>query len=161
MSNNSYSNSIVNINKDNSFQPLIYSSRTLSKRKSSAALSNTMHVKQQEEELTDTVKVKNLAKSGWLYENGFTHDNIKNSAVIVGTNKRVDSWNKKIQQLNNNQEHLLLSTNYVTDIDDVLFEQSKQVNHEWDYNNPCLYCGFVFLKNSNNNYRKRCCQNIR
>jgi hypothetical protein len=54
----------------------------------------------------------------WLYENGFNHDNIKSSAIIVGTNKKVDSWNKKIQQLNNNQEHVLLSTDYLADIDD-------------------------------------------
>jgi hypothetical protein len=54
----------------------------------------------------------------WLYENGFNHDNIKSSAIIVGTNKKVDSWNKKIQQLNNSQEHVLLSTDYLADIDD-------------------------------------------
>jgi hypothetical protein len=54
----------------------------------------------------------------WLYESGFNHDNIKSSAVIVGTNKKVDSWNKTIQQLNNNQEHVLLSTDYIADIDD-------------------------------------------
>ena len=54
----------------------------------------------------------------WLYESGFNHDNIKSSAVIVGTNKKVDGWNKTIQQLNNNQEHVLLSTDYIADIDD-------------------------------------------
>ena len=55
----------------------------------------------------------------WLYENGFTIDAIKSSAVIVGTNKEVDMWNKRIQSLNiNNQEQIFLSNDYLADIDD-------------------------------------------
>ena len=54
----------------------------------------------------------------WLFENGFTHDAIKNSAVIVGTNILVDMWNKKIQQLNNNEEAVFLSHDYLADVDD-------------------------------------------
>jgi hypothetical protein len=54
----------------------------------------------------------------WLFENGFTHNAIKNSAVIVGTNILVDMWNKKIQQLNNNEEILFLSHDYLADLDD-------------------------------------------
>jgi hypothetical protein len=54
----------------------------------------------------------------WLYESGFNHDNVKNSALIVGTNKEVDTWNKTIQQLNNNETHVLLSTDYLADVDD-------------------------------------------
>ena len=70
--------------------------------------------------------VKNLAQTeevlddslNWLYESGFNEDSIKSSAVIVGTNKLVDMWNKKIQQRNTNDDVLLTSTDYLADIDD-------------------------------------------
>jgi hypothetical protein len=66
---------------------------------------------------SDTSSILDSSLS-WLYESGFTVDNISSSAVIVGTNKFVDMWNKKIQTMNNGEERLFVSTDYLADIDD-------------------------------------------
>jgi len=66
----------------------------------------------------DTVHQVLDSSLNWLYESGFTLDDITSSAVIVGTNKLVDMWNKKIQQLNDNEEKIFLSTDYLADVDD-------------------------------------------
>ena len=54
----------------------------------------------------------------WLYESGFTFSAITSSAVIVGTNKLVDMWNKRIQNLNKNEVKIFYSTDYLADVDD-------------------------------------------
>ena len=54
----------------------------------------------------------------FLYEGGFTLQTIMNSAVICGTNKLVNMWNKKIQRLNENEEVVFYSNDSLADIDD-------------------------------------------
>jgi hypothetical protein len=39
--------------------------------------------------------------------------------------------------------------------------QFKDVRQVWDYENPCLYCKFVFLKSQTTAFRKKCCANGR
>jgi hypothetical protein len=54
----------------------------------------------------------------FLYEGGFTQENIMNSAVICGTNKLVNMWNEKIQKLNQSNEVVYYSNDSLADIDD-------------------------------------------
>lgn len=30
---------------------------------------------------------------------------------------------------------------------------------EWDYNNPCMFCGCIWLKSQNKHMRSKCCSN--
>jgi nucleoside-triphosphatase THEP1 len=46
------------------------------------------------------------------------HNNLRNKTILCITNERVDYWNKKIQDLNPNTPHTLLSHDYFSDVDD-------------------------------------------
>ena len=56
----------------------------------------------------------------WLHPGGdlTSHDSIRNKTILAITNERVDMWNKKIQDMNPNHPHTLLSHDYFADVDD-------------------------------------------
>jgi len=35
----------------------------------------------------------------------------------------------------------------------------RATDQEWDWNNPCIYCGCIFLTTEHKEWRKHCCQN--
>jgi len=54
----------------------------------------------------------------WMYPNGLANADHGNLAIMATLNKDVKEWNTAIQKLNPNEEHILLSANFLGDIDD-------------------------------------------
>ena len=53
-----------------------------------------------------------------LYPQGFDSDVAKDSCILAATNDRGDMWNEKIQKLNRNRMHTLVSKDFLCDVDD-------------------------------------------
>jgi len=54
----------------------------------------------------------------WVYSDGLMNANHADIAILTTLNKDVREWNSRIQELNPNEPHILLSSNQLADVDD-------------------------------------------
>ncbi len=68
---------------------------------------------------TLTLKITQYSKKYWTScPQGFDFESIKNSVILATSNVKVDEWNKKIQSMNTNSAHALLSNDSLSEVHD-------------------------------------------
>jgi ATP-dependent exoDNAse (exonuclease V) alpha subunit len=54
----------------------------------------------------------------FMYPDGYNFESIKNVAILATTNAKVDEWNRKVQSMNTNPTHDLISKDSLSEVDD-------------------------------------------